>query len=364
MSSTMSLYETTLMLVNPGEDSFVPIHRTYRNVIAHALHMTSAKGKLDILVMNLAPTFSEVHYIIAQLYLLTGEIAKTEQREGVEVCVLLDGVGGFDVADTARRSWEVVAVGKSDTTVLSIFLSEQQSSRFSPALPIVVLPMGLQMMSSASSVTGDTDEYSEGDDAPAVGDAGLLVDSDEEASEDEPEADEGTEGEYDVVALGGTFDHLHDGHKILLTMAGFLARKALIIGVTGPALLKNKKYKEYMQPLEERCEKVLEFLKYVYPGLRATTHEISDIYGDAVNIDAIDALVVSGETRAGGKAVNKERRRRGMRALKLWEIGVVAGDPDKNWEGKLSSTDLRRREAERALGGLGGMGGDDAAPER
>lgn len=37
---------------------------------------------------------------------------------------------------------------------------------------------------------------------------------------------------YDVVALGGTFDHLHVGHKVLLTMGIFLAAKKLIIGVS------------------------------------------------------------------------------------------------------------------------------------
>lgn len=36
-----------------------------------------------------------------------------------------------------------------------------------------------------------------------------------------------------TVALGGTFDHLHSGHKILLTMACWLAQRRTIVGVTG-----------------------------------------------------------------------------------------------------------------------------------
>ena len=39
-----------------------------------------------------------------------------------------------------------------------------------------------------------------------------------------------------VVALGGTFDHLHAGHKILLSMAAWISRKKLIVGVTGSEL--------------------------------------------------------------------------------------------------------------------------------
>lgn len=38
---------------------------------------------------------------------------------------------------------------------------------------------------------------------------------------------------YDVVALGGTFDHLHAGHKILLSMSAWIASKKVIVGITG-----------------------------------------------------------------------------------------------------------------------------------
>lgn len=40
-----------------------------------------------------------------------------------------------------------------------------------------------------------------------------------------------------VVALGGTFDHLHAGHKILLSMAAWIASTKLIVGITGPLML-------------------------------------------------------------------------------------------------------------------------------
>jgi bifunctional ADP-heptose synthase (sugar kinase/adenylyltransferase) len=37
---------------------------------------------------------------------------------------------------------------------------------------------------------------------------------------------------HQVAALGGTFDHLHGGHKILLTMAACITAKRLIVGLT------------------------------------------------------------------------------------------------------------------------------------
>ena len=38
---------------------------------------------------------------------------------------------------------------------------------------------------------------------------------------------------YPVISVGGTFDHLHAGHKILLSMAAWITEKKLIIGVKG-----------------------------------------------------------------------------------------------------------------------------------
>jgi pantetheine-phosphate adenylyltransferase len=41
---------------------------------------------------------------------------------------------------------------------------------------------------------------------------------------------------YPVVVLGGTFDHLHAGHKILLSMAAWITSEKIIVGVTGAVI--------------------------------------------------------------------------------------------------------------------------------
>lgn len=51
-----------------------------------------------------------------------------------------------------------------------------------------------------------------------------------------PSKDSSTPLFFPVVASGGTFDHLHAGHKILLSMAAWIAKAKLIVGVTGPHL--------------------------------------------------------------------------------------------------------------------------------
>ena len=41
-----------------------------------------------------------------------------------------------------------------------------------------------------------------------------------------------SEKKYNSVVLGGTFDRLHVGHKILLSEAALRAQKRLVVGVT------------------------------------------------------------------------------------------------------------------------------------
>lgn len=145
-----------------------------------------------------------------------------------------------------------------------------------------------------------------------------------------------------VVAVGGTFDHLHDGHKILLTVSAFLTSKTLIVGVTGAELLKNKKYAEYMQTYDQRVENVNSFIHSVKPSLIPTIYEINDVCGPTVQIEDINALVVSLESAKGGEYVNAKRRELGWKELDVYIIGVVGSDNESSFANKLSSTDYRR----------------------
>lgn len=40
-------------------------------------------------------------------------------------------------------------------------------------------------------------------------------------------------GQFQVVAIGGTFDRLHAGHKLMLSVAAMLASQSVVCGVTG-----------------------------------------------------------------------------------------------------------------------------------
>lgn len=69
--------------------------------------------------------------------------------------------------------------------------------------------------------------------------------------------------------VGGTFDHLHAGHKLLLTTTALLLDPPspdtlpppkLIIGLTGPHLLLNKAHSSALQPWPARAHATLSFL--------------------------------------------------------------------------------------------------------
>ena len=210
----------------------------------------------------------------------------------------------------------------------------------------------------------------------------------------------GMEGFEDVqkhfwVANGGTFDHLHIGHKLLLTMTVFMVdegeesqQRNVTIGITAEDLLKNKKYAEFLESWDERQKSVHKFIRGIMcfdgpekdheeiiehrdPGpnghilqIRLPSNisllytEIWDPFGPTVTKEEISALVISEETRKGGKAVNDKRKDVGFKSLEVFEVDVLdAEDEDqdsklpegseKQFLGKLSSTELRKARSER-----------------
>jgi len=203
---------------------------------------------------------------------------------------------------------------------------------------------------------------------------------------------------YYSIAVGGTFDHLHIGHKLLLTMLPFLLgpeppesakpiehtdaqKKQLTIGITGDELLKKKSHQNLIESWPERQKAVWSFLQRIMrfdpnasmlppkptpatPGpngyditetlgpLTLNFAEIRDPFGPTITNRSITALVVSAETRKGGHAVTMERVKKGWQALDVYEVDVlsaeeaVEGEVDEEFKNKLSSTSIRQALAD------------------
>ncbi|KAF8912096.1 hypothetical protein CPB84DRAFT_1761253 [Gymnopilus junonius] len=155
---------------------------------------------------------------------------------------------------------------------------------------------------------------------------------------------------YPVTALGGTFDHLHSGHKILLSMGAFITCEKLIVGITDDVLLQNKANKHVLENLSTRTEQVRKFLQFFKPDIEADIVPITDVYGPTGWDPNIQALVVSRETLSGADAIAKHRKEKGLSQLKTFIIDVISSTAasldheDANFlkQHKLSSTFIRQ----------------------
>ncbi|KAI0636704.1 Nucleotidylyl transferase [Trametes polyzona] len=131
---------------------------------------------------------------------------------------------------------------------------------------------------------------------------------------------------YPVVALGGTFDHLHAGHKILLSMGAWIASRKLIVGITstGDELLAKKEHREVLESLLTRAARTRGFLELFRPGIEHAIVPITDVYGPTGWDPDIQALVVSKETLPGAASIAKRRAEQGLSELRTFVIDVIS----------------------------------------
>jgi pantetheine-phosphate adenylyltransferase len=158
--------------------------------------------------------------------------------------------------------------------------------------------------------------------------------------------------------VGGTFDRLHAGHRLLLAAAALATHEegTLFVGVTGEALLANKSDKNKIQPYATRANNAERFLESVWcpasekkasmeSKKKIKTGPLDGSPPLASTVEDMRALVVSRETLGGAAAVNAQRRDLGFPPLEIIAVGVVGGvgDSDEARERtKLSSSALRK----------------------
>lgn len=153
---------------------------------------------------------------------------------------------------------------------------------------------------------------------------------------------------YRRVIVGGTFDRLHKGHKLLLTVAADLADE-LLVGLADGPLLDGKRFRKLIEPYEVRKHRVEEFLRSL--GVRFEIVRITDPIGPAATCDA-DAMVVSEETADRAEETNRIRRSLGKKELDIVVVPLILaqdGQPIKSSRIRAGEIDLRGRLKEKVL---------------
>jgi phosphopantetheine adenylyltransferase len=145
---------------------------------------------------------------------------------------------------------------------------------------------------------------------------------------------------YTVACVGGTFDHIHVGHKILLTMAALMSSDAVVMGVTGDAMLVNKRFRDAMESYDARRQAAERMIALVNPALERRVAELADPFGPSIVAPDITLLVVSAETQGAAPLINGKREAADLKQCDVFVIGLIADDGDG---GKLSSTAIRQR---------------------
>lgn len=144
---------------------------------------------------------------------------------------------------------------------------------------------------------------------------------------------------FDVVVLGGTFDHLHSGHKMLLSTAAMISKRRLICGLSyGQSMLSKKKYYQLIQPWNVRAQSVKSFISKFSPLLSLEIVHLYDAYGPTLTDSKIQAIVVSKETRSEADKINTLRISNGLNPLHIIEIGLFNSLKHAD---RISSTDIR-----------------------
>ena len=143
------------------------------------------------------------------------------------------------------------------------------------------------------------------------------------------------------VCVGGTFDHLHSGHKLLLTATALVAREKVIIGISRKFNSK-KQHADLVYPLSKRAGDVISFLFKINNNLIYSIESIDDFAGPAGKPVPMDAIVLSIETQSGAQAVAKLREEKGLPPLNYYMIPLIM---KPNSDQKVSSTLIREEEA-------------------
>jgi pantetheine-phosphate adenylyltransferase len=142
------------------------------------------------------------------------------------------------------------------------------------------------------------------------------------------------------VALGGTFDPIHDGHRALFERAFELGD--VTVGLTSDELAPETRHEpRRVRPFEERRAALeAELESFATAADREfAVRELEEPTGIATE-PGFDAIVVSPDTHAGAERINEIRTERGLDPLQVELVDYVPAEDGE----RISSTRIVRGE--------------------
>ena len=143
---------------------------------------------------------------------------------------------------------------------------------------------------------------------------------------------------YGTVAMGGTFDIIHDGHMKLLSKAFSISKKT-IIGLTSDVLA-AKKGKKLLKNYHQRFESLKSLIEENFPNSSYDISKLENDFGPAVIEGSVQALIVSEETRNQGQLLNELRAKRNLPPVEIVVVPMVLAKDG----GVISTTRIRNSE--------------------
>lgn len=145
--------------------------------------------------------------------------------------------------------------------------------------------------------------------------------------------------QFDHLAVGGTFDLLHIGHKNFLTGAIRLARK-VTVGITSDEMA-TELGKTTFYSYKERARNVSGFLQTSGTDIPWQIIKISDVFGTTTKDKTIDAVCVTRDTYDGALKINGVRMSMNMKRLEVVQLPItLASDGKPVSSGRIKSGQL------------------------
>jgi pantetheine-phosphate adenylyltransferase len=148
--------------------------------------------------------------------------------------------------------------------------------------------------------------------------------------------------QFKKVAVGGTFDELHRGHKALLDKA-FEIGGRVVIGLSSDAFVSKMGKPHKTAAYGERLKELQAFLAEQGLAAKAEIVTLNDPYGLTISGDGLEALVVSKETEKIAQKINEIRTKAGFEPLLIVTVNMVPADNNA----PISTTRIRSGEIDR-----------------